>query len=33
MTNVFNIRSANPVADALSGRALILAGLLLLRRP
>jgi hypothetical protein len=32
MTNVLNIRSANPVAAAISGRALILAGLLL-RRP
>jgi hypothetical protein len=26
-------RTANPIADAISGQALILAGLLLLRRP
>jgi hypothetical protein len=33
MTQFLNSRSANPVAHATSGRALILAGLLLLRRP
>jgi len=33
MMQVSTIRSANPAAKAVSGRALILAGLLLLRRP
>jgi hypothetical protein len=33
MFKVFLGRSANPLAKAIAGRALILAGLLLLRRP
>jgi hypothetical protein len=33
MTNNYDRRSADPVAEIISGRALILAGLLLLRRP
>jgi hypothetical protein len=33
MTKISKGRSANPLAEAIAGRALILAGLLLLRRP
>jgi hypothetical protein len=33
MTEIFKGRAVNPLAEAIAGRALILAGLLLLRRP
>jgi hypothetical protein len=33
MTEIFKGRAVNPFAEAIAGRALILAGLLLLRRP
>ena len=33
MTEIFKGRAANPLTEVIAGRALILAGLLLLRRP